>query len=146
MVTTITKLGTWGSVFGRRKKAVKEIAEDLRALVVGLHPDAVEVPRKGDKAVAFGFGEKKMSESYCYIMPETDRVNIGFWWGAELPDPNQLLEGKGKKLRHVKISDRDTARSAKIAHLIHTAIEERKNGLSETAGTKKVPKTIKEDA
>ena len=137
MVTTITKLGTWGSVFGRRTKAVKEIAQDLRALVVGLHPDTVEVPRKGDKAVSFGFGEKKMSESYCYLMPQKDRVNIGFWWGASLDDPNTLLEGTGKKLRHIKVFDRETARSAKIAHIVHLAIEERRAGLAELLASKK---------
>ncbi len=136
MVTTITKHGTWGGVFGRRSKAVKAIADDLRALVVGLHPDTVEVPRKGDKAVAFGFGEKKMSEAYCYLMPQTDRVNLGFWWGAALDDPNKLLEGTGKKLRHVKVFDQATARSAKIAQLMHMAIEERRNGL-EAAASKK---------
>ena len=140
MVTTITKLGTWGSVFGRRSKTVKAIAEDLRALVIGLHPDTVEVPRKSDKAVAFGFGQKKMSESYCYLMPQTDRVNLGFWWGAALDDPNALLEGKGKKLRHVKVFDQETARSAKIAQMVHLAIEERRLGLETKASkiTKKV--------
>lgn len=136
MVTTITKLGTWGSVFGRRSKSVKAIADDLRALVVGLHPDVVEVPRKGDKAVSYGFGEKKMSEAYCYLMPQTDRVNLGLFWGALLDDPNQLMEGKGKKLRHVKIFDRETACSAKVAHLVHMAIEERKAGLAKAAKTK----------
>lgn len=130
MVTTITELGTWGSVFGRRSKSVKAIAEDLRALVIGLHPDTVEVPRKGDKAVSFGFGQKKMSESYCYLMPQRDRVNVGFYWGSVLNDPNDLLEGTGKKLRHVKIFDQHTARSAKIAQLVHTAIEERRAGLN----------------
>lgn len=129
MVTTVTKLGTWGSVFGRRSKTVKAIAEDLRALVIGLHPETVEVPRKGDKAVGFGFGEKKMSESYCYLMPQTDRVNIGFLWGATLEDPNALLEGSGKKLRHVKVFDQETARSAKVAQLVHLAMEERRLGL-----------------
>ncbi len=139
MVETITKLGTWGGVFGRRSKKVKAIAEDLRALVLGLHPDTVEVPRKGDKAVSYGFGEKKMSESYLYLMPHPDRVNLGLWWGAMLDDPNALMEGTGKKLRHVKIFDQETARSAKIAHLVHTAIEERRSGL-EGAATAKVKK------
>jgi len=136
MVTTITKQGTWGSVFGRRKKTVKTIAEDLRALLIGLHPDVVEVPRKGDKAVSYGFGEKKMSEAYCYLMPQTDRVNLGLYHGALLEDPNGLMEGTGKKLRHVKVFDRETARSAKVAHLVHMAMAERKAGLAEDKKSK----------
>ncbi len=146
MVETVTKLGTWGGVFGRRSKKVKAIAEDLRALVVGLHPDTVEVPRKGDKTVSFGFGEKKMSESYVYLMPHPDRVNLGLWWGAVLDDPNTLMEGAGKKLRHVKIFDQETARSAKVAHLVHTAIEERRAGLAEAAKAKAKRQTVKKTA
>ncbi len=91
MVTTITKLGTWAGIFGRRSKLVKDIANDLRALIIGLHPDTVEVPRKGDKAVFFGFGEKKLSESYCTLTPQTGHVNLGLWWGAMLDDPNRLI-------------------------------------------------------
>lgn len=136
MVTTIKKFGTWGGVFGRRSKVVKAIAEDLRARIVGLDPDTVEVPRKGDKAVAFGIGEKKMSESYCYLMPQTDYVNLGFWWGAMLDDPNKLLEGKGKKLRHIKIADQDMARSAKVSQMIFLAISERREGLAKAKAEK----------
>ena len=140
MITTITKFGTWGGIFGRRSKLVKEIAGDLRALIVGLHPETMEIPRKGWQAVYYGLGEKKMSEAYCYIMPHTGYVNLGMCWGAVLDDPNGLLEGTGKKMRHVKINDRETARSAKIAHLVYLAIEERRTGLLKAA---KAAKTIK---
>ncbi|MEE9376025.1 MAG: DUF1801 domain-containing protein [Rhizobiaceae bacterium] len=150
MVETITKLGTWANVFGRRSKLVKEIADDLRALIIGLHPETVEVPRKGEKAVSFGFGEKKMSEAYCYILPQTGYVNLGFYWGAEIDDPNGLLEGTGKKLRHVKIRDANTALSAKVAHLVYLAMEERKSGLGkldkEKAKAAKSAKTKKAKA
>ena len=129
MVETITRLGTWGSIFGRRTKAVKAIGDDLRALIIGLHPDTVEVPRKGDKAVSYGFGEKRNSEAYCYLAPHRDRVNLGFMFGAALDDPNGLLEGRGKNMRHVKIYDQEVARSAKVAHMVHMAVEERRQGL-----------------
>jgi site-specific recombinase XerD len=33
----------------------------------------------------------------------TAHVNVGFFLGAELPDPNGLLEGTGKFMRHVKL-------------------------------------------
>ena len=141
MVETITRLGTWGGVFGRRSKPVKAIATDLRALITGLHPETVEVPRKGDKAVSYGFGEKRNSEAYCYLAPHPDRVNLGFMHGAKLNDPNGLLEGSGKKMRHVKIFDQETARSAKVAHLVHIAIEERKAGL-EAAVVEKAKKAV----
>lgn len=141
MVETINKLGTWGGVFGRRSKTVKEIAEDLRSLIIGLHPDVTITPRNGDKAVSFGFGQKKMSECYCYLMPQKDRVNLGLYWGTMLSDPNGLMEGTGKKLRHVKIFDQQTARSAKVAQLLHSAISERKLALENAIKAKAAEKT-----
>lgn len=130
------QVGNLGGVFGRRSKLVKAIGDDLRALIVGLHPDTVEVPRNGDKAVAFGFGEKKLSETYCYLKPHTGYVNIRLQWGALLDDPNSLMEGAGKKLRHVKIHDQETARAAKTAQLVYLAIEERRTALAKSTAKK----------
>ena len=31
-------------------------------------------------------------------------MNLGFYRGSELPDPNKLLTGVGKRLRHIKIT------------------------------------------
>ena len=39
----------------------------------------------------------------CYIAPHTDYVRLGFFNGALMPDPDGILEGTGKKLRHVKV-------------------------------------------
>jgi hypothetical protein len=33
----------------------------------------------------------------------TAHVNVGFFRGAELSDPNGLLQGTGKFMRHVKL-------------------------------------------
>ncbi len=129
MVKTLTKLGTNSGVFTGASDDIKAIGTDLRDLIVGLHPETVEVPRAGDRATAYGFGEKKMSESYCYIAPKKAHVNLGFWWGTSLEDHDKLLEGTGKKLRHVKVRDQVTARDDKIASLVQSSIEERRQGL-----------------
>ncbi len=38
-----------------------------------------------------------------YIAPHSNYVRLGFFNGATMPDPDNLLEGTGKKLRHIKI-------------------------------------------
>ena len=38
-----------------------------------------------------------------YIAPHKNYVRLGFFNGATMPDPDNLLEGTGKKLRHIKI-------------------------------------------
>ena len=129
MVTTIERLGTWDDVFGALEPDTRAVARALRAVVLADMPDAVEVPRKGDRAVSYGPGEKKMSESHVYLQPQKGRVNLGFWHGIAVPDPHELLEGTGKRLRHVKVTSEAMARSPAIAALIAAAREERERAL-----------------
>ena len=37
-----------------------------------------------------------MIDGYAYILPHAGWVNLGFYKGAELPDPKALLEGTGR--------------------------------------------------
>jgi hypothetical protein len=38
-----------------------------------------------------------------YIAPQNGYVNLGFFFGVGMADPTSLLEGSGKRMRHVKI-------------------------------------------
>ena len=125
MVTTIERLGTWDDVFGSVEADVLTIARTLRAAILDDMPNAVEVPRRGDRAVSYGIGERKMSESHCYLQPQRTRVNLGFWHGVALPDPHGILEGTGRRLRHVKVADGAMAGSDAVRALIAAAREER---------------------
>jgi hypothetical protein len=40
---------------------------------------------------------------FAYVGVFKAHVNVGFFLGSELPDPTGLLEGTGKRLRHVKL-------------------------------------------
>lgn len=40
---------------------------------------------------------------FAYVNVFRHHVNLGFFQGAELPDPAGLLEGAGKHMRHVKL-------------------------------------------
>ena len=48
----------------------------------------VETVRLGDNAATYGVGPKKMSDGYAYIMPMRGYINLGFYQGAMLADPN----------------------------------------------------------
>ena len=55
----------------------------------------------------------------CYIVPQKKGyVNFGFFFGAGLPDPDTLLIGDGKRLRHVKIWNVDETKNPALAKLI----------------------------
>lgn len=124
-----TAFGTFEELLKGKADNVRNISIELKKQVLKLHPQTIEVVRLGDKAASFGHGPKKMSEAYCYIMPLKDRVNLGFYYGAGLDDPNQLLEGTGKKLRHVKVRSAEEAEDSAVVNLLMEAIVERKQAL-----------------
>jgi hypothetical protein len=49
-------------------------------------------------------------------------VGVEFWRGTRIPDPDDLLEGTGKNLRHVKLRTLADARSPKLARLVRRAV------------------------
>lgn len=82
---------------------IKEMARHTRKLIYTECPKVVEVVWTRQKNIGYGTGPKKNSEHFCWVMPATKHVTLGFNYGAELPDPTGLLEGTGKLFRHVKI-------------------------------------------
>lgn len=88
-------------------------------------PSVVEVPWPRQRVIGYGVGPKKMSEHFCYIGVYKDHVNLGFNYGAELPDPEGLLQGSGKLLRHVKISDPEDLSNSALRRLVQVASKHR---------------------
>jgi hypothetical protein len=58
---------------------------------------------------------------FGYVNAFKDHVNVGFFFGALLNDPVGLLEGTGKRGRHVKLRPGRGVDPAALAELIHTA-------------------------
>ena len=80
---------------------VRDIALKVRKLVTDLIPDAQKKVYSGWKAIGYSY-TGGMKDAICSIGPHTKHVNIVFFRGTELEDPEQLLEGTGKRGRHVK--------------------------------------------
>lgn len=75
-----------GSVANRWFEVMRGCGDDVRELLHDGHPTACV----GD--AAFG-----------YVNAFKAHVNVGFFRGAELDDPDNLLNGNGKFMRHVKL-------------------------------------------
>jgi len=59
--------------------------------------------------------------AFGYVNAFKDHVNVGFFFGALLKDPARLLEGTGKRGRHVKLRPGRQVDSAALARLVDTA-------------------------
>ena len=124
-----TRFGTFDELKAETAPVLRPVAVRLRAVVLEVDPEAVEVVRLGDRAATYGVGPRKMSEGYCYVLPYQRWVNLGFYQGAGLPDPDGLLEGTGARLRHVKVRSVAAADAPAIRALVEAALTERRAAL-----------------
>ncbi|NVB77486.1 MAG: DUF1801 domain-containing protein [Kofleriaceae bacterium] len=59
--------------------------------------------------------------SFAYVAAYRDHVNVGFFFGALLADPARLLEGTGKRGRHVKLRPGRAVDAEALARLVEAA-------------------------
>lgn len=95
----------FASLVEGQSDVTRALAERARAVVLEVMPGAIESiwPKQG--TASYGTGPRKMSEHYCYFTLAKAHLGFGFYYGADLDDPEGLLEGSGKKMRRVKIRD-----------------------------------------
>ena len=123
--------GKFEDILDNTNPDLRLICETLRHLITSLHENFVEVVWPKQRIASYGVGPKKMTEHYAYIGVQGSHVNLGFYHGASLADPEGLLEGTGKELRHVKLRDVAAAKSDAVASLLREAIRERKRAAGE---------------
>ena len=98
-----------------------EVALASRALIYDVFASVVEVVWPDQGNAGFGTGPKKMTEQFCWIAPAGKHVGLGFYRGADLPDPAGLLEGTGKRMRHVNLRDLAEVSNPAVRELIVAA-------------------------
>lgn len=124
-----TRFGSFGDLLDITEETQVAICKSLRDTIFEIDPDACEVVRLGDRAATYGVGPKKMSEGYTYILPHKSWVNLGFYKGTHLSDPEGVLEGTGANMRHVKIHSLEQAKNPFVIELIRAALAERRQSL-----------------
>lgn len=102
---------------------VQAIALALRELVFEVAPDAIEQVDVPARLLAYGWAQT-YQDTLCVIMPLKAAVNLGLPRGAELTDPAGLLEGTGKRARHVKVREVKRARQPEVRALLQAAADE----------------------
>ena len=122
---TVNTYGTFEDTIARSSPRIQALAHQLRSLIVDVLPDVVEVPWPTQGVVGYGVGPKKQSQHFCYIAVQNDYVNLGFNYGAELPDPDQLLQGTGKLFRHMKIKREEDVTRPAVRRLLEIASRHR---------------------
>jgi hypothetical protein len=117
--------GQFQDVLAIAKPELRPVCEALRRLVASSHGGFVEVVWPNHGIASYGVGPKKMTQHYAYIGVQNSHINLGFYHGATLRDPDGLLEGSGKKLRHVKVRDVAATKTTALVALLRQAIADR---------------------
>lgn len=101
--------GHLGEIARKWFDVMRACGDDVRELLHDGHPTAC----LGD--AAFG-----------YANAFTAHVNVGFFRGAELEDPDGILEGTGKFMRHVKIFPETEVNEQPLTEMIERAYADMK--------------------
>lgn len=96
---TAETVTTFSGLLGSRTRPVQQLARSLRKLVYEELPDAEERFVSGRAAMAL----YRSTSDVCWIQPCDDWCNFHFTRGVDLTDKNELLEGTGQSIRHVKV-------------------------------------------
>ena len=120
-IKTVGGNGSFEDVIASAPPEIQALAQAARALLADVMPGVTEVPWARQKIAGYGVGPKKMSQHFCYIAPFKKHLNLGFMYGARLPDPENLLEGKGADLRHIKIRSAADLERPELRALIEEA-------------------------
>ena len=103
---------------------ILDLALALREMILEEAPDASEsIYQVYTLAIWFGFSGK-MKDMFCYIATNAGHVNLGFPRGASLPDPNRVLEGEGKAMRHIKFRSQSDMERPFVRRYIQAAMEQ----------------------
>jgi len=129
-VKTIDTSGTFKDALASSNPQTKKLAIALRKLISQVYPKVFEVPWPRLQVIGYGIGPKKSTEHFCYIGLFDQHVNLGLNYGLALPDPDKLLEGSGKKFRHVKIETLQDVNHPGLKKLLQAAIKERERALA----------------
>jgi len=114
---------------------IANLALALREVILEELPDASEsVYQVYTVAIWFGFSGK-MKDMFCYIATNSKHVNLGFPRGSTLPDPNKVLEGDGKALRHIKLRTLEDVERPFVRRYIRAAIDQLPGDLRGTGKT-----------
>lgn len=93
-----------------------QIVLSLRRLILSVDPGISDSVKYGGLLFAAG-------SPFCGVFAYSRHVSLEFSRGADLADPHAVLEGDGKKRRHIKIGHRDEIFKKNVREYVQRAFE-----------------------
>jgi hypothetical protein len=105
-------------------EAIQDLALAARKLILEEAPGACEfVYEVYTIADHFTFTERP-SDAFVFTTTHANWVNLGFNYGSLLPDPDGVLRGEGKLIRHIRIAQATDLDAPGVRELVRASIAE----------------------
>lgn len=102
---------------------IEELPEHTQDLTKRLRELVFDTSQNLTEQMKWGMPCYSKTANICYLQTAKNHVNLGFYFGAFLKDKENLLEGTGKKMRHIRIKKQEDILPEKFIALIENAIE-----------------------
>ncbi len=106
-----------------KSQALIDLFLDLRTYILELYPESNELLYHTHALTAVFSISDKLSNAFCMLPIYTNHFNLGFHKGTLLKDPEHLLKGTGKLIRHIEVKKIADYRNPKVKALLQEAIE-----------------------
>lgn len=114
---------------------ISDLALATRALVLGEAPESAELIYDAYNAVASGYSfTGRPSDAFIHIAVYARWVNLGFNRGSTLDDPRGVLQGTGRWVRHIRISQPEDLDNLAVQAFVRAAIAAAERGQPEAKG------------
>ena len=93
-----------------------ELVREVRQIILRAAPEAEE-------SIKWAQPVYEINGPFAYIKAFKNSVNFGFWRGADINDPDELLQGSGEKMRHFKLSTRKDINEPIFSDFVQQAVK-----------------------
>ncbi len=109
-------------ILSKYAEKISTLGIELREFLLTNLAGITELPDAPDSVIGFGYGAG-YKDLICTIIPSGKGVKLGFYRGAELPDPANLLTGTGKVHKYVEIKSAKDISNPALKNLLDDAVD-----------------------
>jgi hypothetical protein len=115
---------SWDENLASHTPEVQAAARALEAIIRAEQPDLVVHYDSGNGLLAFG-RSMRMRDLLFALIPHTSWVNLQLADGAVLPNEDGLIEGTGKRIRHVKVRTMSASAEPRLREIVRAQLAQR---------------------
>ena len=118
------RYATWDENLASHTPEVQAAARALEAIIREM-PGRRRPVRPRQRAAGLRPVDRRCVTCCFALIPHAGWVNLQLADGALLPNPDDLIEGTGKKIRHIKVRSSDAAKSDRVREVVRAQLSQR---------------------